>query len=161
MIINIIVAIDENNGIGKDNKLLAHIPEDLKRFKEITEGHTVVMGYNTWLSLPKKPLPNRRNIVITSKDIKLEGAEVVHSIRELFNLTDNEKGHMFVIGGATLYKQMLPYAHHLYVTLIHETFEADTFFPKVIDEWCLSSIEECHTDKYKLEFFKFYNSSFA
>ena len=83
--INIIVAVDKNLGIGKNNKLLAHIKSDLEYFKRTTNGHIIVMGYNTYLSLPKKPLPNRLNIVLTKKDINLEGSIVVHSIDELFN----------------------------------------------------------------------------
>lgn len=136
--INIIVAMDKNGGIGKDNKLLAHIPEDLKHFKEVTSGHTVVMGYNTWLSLPKKPLPNRRNIVLTTKDIELDGAEVVHSIDELKDWIDFDD-EVFIIGGAKVYEQFLPYTDRMYVTHIMDEFEADTFFPRD-DEDCWNII---------------------
>ena len=109
--INIIVAVDKNLGIGKDNKLLAHIKSDLEYFKRTTNGHIIVMGYNTYLSLPKKPLPNRLNIVLTKKDIKLEGAIVVHSIDELFNKLKEfgEDREVFICGGESIYKQMMPY----------------------------------------------------
>ncbi len=129
--ISIIVAIDENNGIGLKNNLLAYIPADLKRFKEITTGHTVIMGKNTWLSLPKRPLPERRNIVITShKEEMFNGAVVANSLNEAIDiLSDNDES--FVMGGASIYRQMFPLATKLYLTLIHKTFEADTFFPEI------------------------------
>lgn len=149
--INIIVAMDKNGGIGKDNKLLAHIPKDLKHFKEITNGHTVVMGYNTWLSLPKKPLPNRRNIVLTTKDIKLDGAEVVHSVDEVLETTKDDKD-VFVIGGAKVYEQMIPYTDRIYSTHILHEFEADTFFPEVDGKWFISNVKEDICGDYKLLF---------
>jgi len=134
--ISIIVAIARDNGIGKDNKLLCHIPADLKRFKQITTGHTVIMGRNTFLSLPGGPLKNRRNIVISDKrDDLFNGCEKVTSIEEAILLCDEAKEN-FVIGGASVYRQFLPYTSKLYLTLIHQTFEADTFFPALDpDEW--------------------------
>jgi dihydrofolate reductase len=134
--ISIIVAIDENRGIGKDNKLLWHIPADLKRFREITTGHTVIMGKNTYLSLPGGPLKNRRNIVITdSRNDRFVGCEVVFSIREALDSCDDDREN-FVIGGASVYRQFLPYASRLYLTLVRKCFEADTFFPDIDpDEW--------------------------
>ena len=130
--ISIIVAIDESNAIGLKNNLLAHIPSDLKRFKSITTGHTVIMGSNTWLSLPKRPLPERKNIVISSKSGQLfSGAELVHSIDEAVRMLP-AYDESFVMGGASIYSQMLPLVSKLYLTVIHRTFEADTYFP-VID----------------------------
>lgn len=143
--INIIVAMDKNGGIGKDNKLLAHIPEDLKHFKDTTDGHTVVMGYSTWLSLPKKPLPNRRNIVLTTKDIELDGAVVIHSIDELKDWIDFDD-EVFIIGGAKVYEQFLPYADRMYVTLIEDRFEADTFFPKNLHGYWRMENYKCLSD---------------
>lgn len=134
--ISIIVAIDENNGIGLNNSLLAYIPADLKRFKAITTNHTIIMGSNTWLSLPKRPLPDRKNIVITSKNGTIfDGATIAHSTDEaLCLLPDNDES--FVIGGASIYKQFYGVATKLYLTLINKKFEADTFFPTInYDEW--------------------------
>jgi len=130
--ISIIVAIDNNNGIGKDNKLLTYISADLKHFKAITTGNVIIMGSNTWFSLPNKPLPNRTNIVITSKkDSKLfEGAIIAPSIENAIEkCPENEE--CFVIGGAKIYEQFLPFANKLYLTKIDKEFNADTFFPKI------------------------------
>jgi dihydrofolate reductase len=134
--ISIIVAIAENNGIGKDNKLLWHIPADLKRFKKITTGHTVIMGRNTFYSLPGGPLKNRRNIVITDNPADcFEGCEIVFSVEEAIDRCDEHQEN-FVIGGASVYRQFLPHANKLYLTLVNKSFEADTFFPEINrDEW--------------------------
>jgi len=129
--ISIIVAIDENNGIGLKNNLLAYIPADLKRFKAITTGHTVIMGRNTWQSLPKRPLPNRRNIVITNhNEEEFNGAVVANSINQAIEILPDDD-ESFVMGGASIYRQMFQLASKLYLTLIHKTFEADTFFPEI------------------------------
>ena len=134
--LSIIVAIAEENAIGNKNQLLAHIPADLKRFKAITSGKTVVMGRNTWFSLPNRPLPNRNNIVITNIDgEQFEGATTVHSIDEAVSrCADGDEN--FIMGGAMIYKQFFPLAQKLYLTLVHKKFEADTFFPNIdYDEW--------------------------
>jgi len=134
--LSIIVAIDENNGIGLKNNLLAYIPADLKRFKAITSGHTILMGSNTWFSLPKRPLPDRRNIVITSRSgSNFNGADIANSINEAMDfLPDNDES--FVMGGASIYRQLFPFATKLYLTLIHKKFEADTFFPEIdFSQW--------------------------
>jgi dihydrofolate reductase len=129
--ISIIVAIAKNNGIGKDNKLLCHIPGDLKRFKQITTGHTVIMGKNTFLSLPGGPLKNRNNVVISDNHLDhFEGCITVFSIDEALCHCDNNQ-ECFVIGGASIYRQFLPYASKLYLTLLNKSFEADTFFPEI------------------------------
>lgn len=134
--ISIIVAIAENNAIGKDNQLLCHLPDDLKHFKKITSGHTVVMGRNTFLSLPAGALPNRTNIVIS--DVPGEeypGCIMASSIEDALSKTD-EMGECFIIGGGMVYKQFLPHASKLYITQVHSSFEADTFFPQInYDEW--------------------------
>ena len=131
--ISIIVAIAENYAIGKKGDLLCHMPADLKHFKEITSGHTVMMGERTFLSLPKHPLPNRRNIVLTDvKGKTFEGAETVYSLDEMVNCINGEE-EAFVIGGGMVYKQAMEFADKLYITHIHHSWEdADTFFP-VID----------------------------
>lgn len=138
--INIIVAVDKNKGIGKNNSLLAHIKPDLKYFKNITKGNAVVMGYNTYLSLPKRPLSDRTNIVLTTKKIELEGAIVVHSIEELLSTIKDLDIEIFICGGASLYRQMLPHANRLYVTHIFESFEADTFFPDINSQWEIEKV---------------------
>lgn len=129
--ISIIVAIAKDNGIGKDNRLLWHIPADLKRFKRITSGHTVIMGKNTFHSLPGGPLKNRRNIVISdnTKD-QFEGCETVYSVEEALRSCDKHREN-FVIGGASVYRQFLPYASKLYLTRVDKSSEADTFFPEI------------------------------
>jgi dihydrofolate reductase len=129
--ITIIVAIAENNGIGFKNDLLTHIPGDLKRFKDITMGHCLIMGKKTWDSLPKKPLHGRKNIVLS--DIPgdtFEGAFTAISIDEALSLCDPGK-EVFIMGGGMVYRQFLPIADRLLITHLHKTFEADTFFPEI------------------------------
>lgn len=136
--LSIIVAAAQNLAIGKDNNLLWHISDDLKRFKSITSGHTVVMGRRTFDSLPKKPLPKRRNIVLTHDpefhfDVpeKATGTlEVAHTIADVLKMVRDEE-ESFVIGGAALYQQFLPFAQRLYVTWVYQDFDADVFFPKI------------------------------
>jgi dihydrofolate reductase len=134
--ISIIVAIAQNNAIGKDNQLLWHIPQDLKRFKALTTGHTIVMGKRTFESLPVRPLPNRRSVVITDiKGEKIDGCEMAYSISEAIDLMEDGREN-FVIGGGMVYKQFMPLAHKLYLTIVHKDFEADTFYPEIdFSEW--------------------------
>ena len=134
--ISIIVAIAQNFAIGKNNDLLFHLPNDLKRFKEITTGHPVIMGRNTLLSLPKGALPNRRNIVITDNpDEKFDRCEMVLSIEEAVEAVKNET-EAFIIGGGMIYRQFYPVAGKLYLTLVHQDFEADVYFPEInYSEW--------------------------
>jgi len=136
-IISIIVAMDEHRAIGKDQHLLWHLPNDMKFFKETTTGHTVIMGRKTFESLPKGALPNRKNIVLTSNPgAEYENCIVCHTLQEALKLTDSE-GEVFIIGGGTLYEQVLPIADKLYLTIVHHVFdEADTFFPEIsFEEW--------------------------
>lgn len=129
--ISIIVAIAENFAIGKNNELLFHLPNDLKRFKQITTGHPVIMGRNTLLSLPKWPLPRRRNIVITDNcEDHFQGCETVFSVQEAVELVIGES-EAFVIGGGSIYRQFYPLANRLYLTVVHHTFDADTWFPEI------------------------------
>lgn len=130
------VAISQNNAIGCENKLLWHIPNDLKRFKKLTTGHTIVMGMNTYESLPVKPLPNRRNIVMTRKQgIELPGCEIANSLEEAMQMLDSDREN-FIIGGAQIYQEFMPYADKLMLTIVHKDFTADTFFPKInFAEW--------------------------
>ena len=131
--ISIIVAVAENYAIGKKGDLLCHMPADLKHFKEITSGHTVMMGERTFLSLPKHPLPNRRNIVLTDVQGKtFEGAETVYSMEELRAKSEELSEEAFVIGGGMVYKQAMEFADKLYITHIHHSWpDADTFFPEI------------------------------
>lgn len=130
--ISIIVAIAENYAIGKKGDLLCHMPEDLKHFKAITSGKTVMMGERTFLSLPKHPLPNRRNIVLTDVAGKtFEGAETVYNIDEMVKCINGEE-EAFVLGGGMVYRQMMERADKLYITHIHHSWpDADTFFPEI------------------------------
>ena len=146
--ISIIVAISENYAIGKKGDLLCHMPADLKHFKEITSGKTVLMGERTFFSLPKHPLPNRRNIVLTDIQNKtFEGAEAVYSLDELVAKVQ-DKAEAFVIGGGMVYRQMMPRADKLYITHIHHSWDdADTFFPEIKEsEWKLLSAERHNAD---------------
>ena len=146
--ISIIVAISENYAIGKKGDLLCHMPADLKHFKEITSGKTVLMGERTFFSLPKHPLPNRRNIVLTDVAGKtFEGAEAVYSLDELAEKVQCEE-EAFVIGGGMVYRQMMPRADKLYITHIHHSWDdADTFFPEIKEsEWKLLSAERHNAD---------------
>jgi dihydrofolate reductase len=133
--ITIIVAIAQNNAIGCENKLLWHIPADLKRFKSITIGHIIVMGMSTYESLPRKPLIGRTNIVMTRKNIELEGCKVANSVEQAITMFSSDKEN-FIIGGAQIYEAFLPYANKLLLTIVHRDFAADTFFPKIdFTEW--------------------------
>ncbi|MDO5522686.1 MAG: dihydrofolate reductase [Bacteroidia bacterium] len=145
----IIVAIDEQNAIGRNGDLLCHLPNDLKHFKNITSGHTVVMGRRTYESLPKGALPNRTNIVITSdKPENYPGCIVVRSLEKAFEKAPADK-EIFIIGGGQLYRSSLEFTDKLYLTRIHHTFEdADTFFPEInFNEWELLEKEEHKADE--------------
>lgn len=147
-VISIIVAIAGNHAIGINNQLLWHLPEDLKRFKKITSGHPVIMGKKTYESLPKRPLPNRTNIVITDdrNDI-FEGCITVFSIEEAIRACPSGE-ECFVIGGGSVYRQFMPIADKLYITKVHQDFEADTFFPEIPEEsWTLTEESPVQADE--------------
>lgn len=127
----IIAAVAENGIIGGDNKLLWHISADLKRFKKLTTGHTIVMGNTTFQSLPVKPLPNRTNIVLTrNKDLKIESVVIAYSTEDALEKM-NPQGENFIIGGGDIYAAFLPLAQKLYITRVHKSFSGDTFFPEI------------------------------
>ncbi|MBO4371715.1 MAG: dihydrofolate reductase, partial [Bacteroidales bacterium] len=129
--LSLIVAVAENGAIGKNNDLLWHISADLKHFKALTTGHCIIMGRKTYESFPKRPLPNRRNVVITNNmDYCEEGCEVVHSVEEAIALCKDDE-QSFVIGGATVYRKFVPLVNNIYLTTVFATFEADTFFPEI------------------------------
>lgn len=145
-----ILSADENWGIGKDNRLLASVPEDMKFFRETTSGHVVVMGRKTLESFPGgKPLKNRTNIVITTdREYDGKGAVVVNSFEELKKLLESyETDDVFIIGGGNVYRQMLPYADTCYITKFRKSFDADTFFPDLDKnpEWKLTQESETKT----------------
>ncbi len=129
--LTIIVAAGENNEIGKDNKLIWHLSDDLKRFKKLTSGHHIIMGRKTFESFPK-PLPNRTHIVISRQEnySAPEGVIVVNSIEEAIKKTQNAS-QAYVIGGGEIYKQALPFTSKIELTRVHHTFDADTFFPEI------------------------------
>jgi len=149
MIISIIAVLGKNNEIGKGNHLLCRLPSDMKRFKAITTGHSVIMGRKTFESLPKGLLPDRRNIIISRNTrLLIEGAEVYSSLDYALLKCINEQ-EVFIIGGAQIYAQALPVADKLYITRIHASFpEADAFFP-VIDRniWKETSRETFPADE--------------
>lgn len=154
MTISIIAAVSRNRGIGKDNKLLYWLPNDLKRFKALTTGHTIIMGRNTFESLPKGALPNRRNVVLSRCHDSFEGCDRYASLDEaLASCRDDEE--VFVIGGASVYAQAIKYAHRLYLTEVDDTKEdADCFFPDYSD-WREAKREDHDTDErhaYKYSF---------
>ena len=131
----IIVAIGERGAIGRKGDLIWHIPEDLKHFKSLTIGHPIIMGRKTWDSLPRKPLPGRRNIIVTrSKDFAAEGAEIAHSPEEALQMTQNE--NPFIIGGGEIYRKMMPLASSLHLTQIKaDAPDADTFLEINPNDW--------------------------
>ncbi|MCM1291617.1 MAG: dihydrofolate reductase [Prevotella sp.] len=128
----IIVALGRDLAIGRDNDLIRHLPGDLKRFKELTMGHTVIMGRKTWESLPKRPLAGRRNIVVTrNNDYRADGAETASSLEEAVIMA-NDDSIPFIIGGGEIYRQALPMTTRLFLTQLDaDTPDADTFFPPI------------------------------
>ena len=146
--ISIIVAVSEDWGIGNDNKLLWNISEDLKRFKKLTFGNTVIMGKKTWESLPRRPLPGRENIVLTDNPQELiVNSVTAYSIEDA--LSKCEKGkEIFVIGGGSVYRQFMPLADRLYITHVHRKAPADVFFPRIDSViWEVIEKKEFEADK--------------
>lgn len=128
--IALVVAMAGNNAIGKDNQLLWHISEDLQFFKKLTLGGTVIMGRKTYESIGR-PLPKRRNIVITRTEGYLAaGAEIVHSLEEALSIAESDE-KVFIIGGGEIYRQAISFADMLYITKVDRTYDADTFFPDI------------------------------
>jgi len=151
--ISIIVAYDKNLAIGKDNTLVWRQSADLKRFKELTTGHTVVIGRKTYESIGK-PLPKRRNIVITRQDIKIDGVEIVNSIEHIKNIKED----IFIIGGGEIYEKFIIFADRLYVTEIDCEIDADTWFPEIdLKFWKIESVEKHISDEMNQFDYKFIN----
>lgn len=146
MTISAVVAIGENNAIGKNNQLLWRLPNDLKHFKQITSGHTVIMGRKTFDSVGK-PLPNRRNIIITRQQIQIPGCEMVGSVDEALALCAGEE-EVFIVGGAEIYRLAMPQTNRIYLTIVHQEFDADAFFPQInYEEWAETEREDHGVDE--------------
>lgn len=142
--IKVIVAMSKNRVIGNNNELIWKLSSDLKRFKELTTGHSVVMGRKTYESIGR-PLPNRRNIIITrNSEYEVEGCEIVSSLEEALLLTNND---CFIIGGGEIYKQSLEIADKIYLTVVHKDFEGDTTFPELGKEWSKMSRKDFEADE--------------
>jgi len=147
--ISIIAAVADNFAIGKANNLPWHLPADLKHFRQLTTGHAVVMGKRTFESLPKGPLPNRKNIVLTSvmSEGVNEGYFEADSLEDAVYLCEREE-KVFIIGGATVYKQCIDKVNTMYITWIHSTFSADTFFPQInLEDWVEVNREDHDADE--------------
>lgn len=148
--VSIIAAVADNYAIGKNNKLIWHLPADMKHFKDMTTGHAVVMGKRTFESLPKGPLPNRRNIVLTSiPEGNFDKYYEAISLQDAIELCEKED-KVFIIGGSSVFKQALnlPAVENMYITWVHEEFMADAFFPKFDEkEWELVKSERHEADE--------------
>src|ERR1700744_4097645 len=145
-VVSAIVAIAENHAIGKNNQLLWHMPNDLKHFKDITSGRTIIMGRKTFDSVGK-PLPKRRNIVVTRQDITIPGCEVVKSIEDGLALCKTEH-EVFIGGGAEIYRQAMHLTDRIYLTIVHKEFDGDTYFPEInTNEWKETDREDHQPDE--------------
>ena len=146
MKVYVIAAVAQNRAIGYQNQLLYWLPNDLKNFKLLTSGHTIIMGRNTFESLPKGALPNRKNVVLTQQNITLEGCEVYHSLEEALSACQNDE-KVFILGGGKVYEQCLNFADELILTEVNDVPEhADTFFPDY-QEWKEKSREHHKKDE--------------
>lgn len=146
--ISIVVAMDKNKVIGKDNQLPWHLPADLAFFKKITMGKAIVMGRKTYESIGK-PLPGRQNIILTrNKDYAALGCTVIHSVDDIFALEQKETNEICVIGGAEIFKEVLAVADRLYITMIDNEFSGDTYFPPYDEtDWALITREKGPKDE--------------
>ena len=155
--ITLIAAVAKNGAIGNENKLIYWLPDDLKRFKALTTGHTIVMGRRTFESLPKGALPNRRNVVLSrNRQFTAPGIEVFASLQEaLASCASDEE--VFVIGGASVYREAMPLADRLCLTLVDDTpVRADAFFPEILAaEWRIASDEPHDADDHHAYAFRF------
>jgi dihydrofolate reductase len=160
MKISIIVAVAQNDVIGKDNTLIWHLPADMKYFKEKTSGHCIITGRKNYESIPEKfrPLPNRTNIVITrQKDYQAPGAIVVSSLEKAIEKAKEiETQEIFIIGGGEIFNQSLAISDTIYLTRIHENFEGDVFFPQLnMNEWKEVLRQDCSTDEKNKHLYSF------
>ena len=153
--VTLIAAIDENGVLGKDNQLIWHLPEDLKRFKRLTTGHSIIMGRKTFESLPKA-LPNRHNIVVTrNQNYSKEEVTVCHSLEAAIGFTKDDD-QPFIIGGGEIYKQAIGLADVIELTRIHSQFEGDVFFPKIDSKkWTVEKEERMSHPDFEYSFFTY------
>ena len=146
----IIVCVDENFGIGKDNTIPWHLSADLRHFKQVTLGKTVCMGYNTLMSLPgSKPLKDRENVIIWDKNEEIEGCRVVHSKEELLDYIHTlPADEVYITGGASVYRMMLPYCDEVNLTVVEDKYDCDAYFPNLreLDEWKRSYVSETYEE---------------
>ena len=150
MQINVIAAVAQNNAIGYQNKLIYWLPNDLKRFKALTTGHTIIMGRNTFLSLPKGALPNRRNVVLSTTQTVFPGCDCFSSLHDALQSCDTNED-VYIIGGAKLYNEAIDIANRLLFTEVVDTpKEADAFLP-CYDRWVQTACE-CHKKDEKHQF---------
>jgi len=156
-IISLIAAMDENRGLGKENKLLCHLPADLKHFKELTFGKPIIMGRKTYQSIGRA-LPGRLNIVLSKQMTTIHDVIVVDTLSQALALTI-DSDEVFIIGGAKVFEEALPLAHQIYLTIIHNQFEADVFFPELdFRVWrCCEGVDREHdkNNQYDLTFYRF------
>lgn len=154
--ITLIAACSKNWVIGKDNQLIWHLPEDLKRFKKLTSGKTVLMGRKTYESIGR-PLPNRTNLIVTSdKNFKADGCIIYHDLEEALKHDDE----IMVIGGSQIYKQVFDKAHSIELTMIDHDFDGDAFFPEIdLKNWNLVNSEENQNENYKWRYETYLNRS--
>lgn len=158
--IAIIAALADDGAIGLKNKLPWHLPADLKKFKELTTGHAVIMGKRTFESLPNGPLPNRKNVVLTSmlSEGVVEGYFEADSLEDAFEICSGQD-IVYIIGGAAVYKQCFEYADELFLTYIHSNFNADTYFPEInMSDWKEINREDFEADaknQYPYSFVKY------
>lgn len=147
MLISAVVAMSDNRAIGKDNQLLWHLPRDLQHFKKITMGKPILMGRKTFQSIGR-PLPGRQNLILTQdKEFKAEGCIVLHSIQAVLESVKDQE-ELCVIGGAEIYRQMLPMLHRIYLTIVHHEFIADVYFPELNrSEWKEIERVDCAADE--------------
>ena len=148
--ITIIAAVSENNVLGKNNKLIWHIPDDLKRFKKLTLGHSVIMGRKTFESITQ-PLPQRKNIILTrNKNYKAKGALIAHNVKEALNFCQNDN-QPFIIGGAEIYKLFMSISNKIELTRIHKSYDGDAFFPEILEEkWKLVKSKKNNLNETKI-----------
>ena len=149
--LSIIVAMSSNRAIGVNNTLPWHLSEDLKHFKSLTTGHTIIMGRKTYESIGR-PLPNRRNIVVSRNlNTFYDGVEIVHSLEDAFSISSNDE-EVFIIGGSNIYEQSLNLVEYLYITEIAKAFEGDAFFPEIDKSLLTESSRETHVSSDGLKF---------
>ena len=159
---NLIVAADKDFCIGKDNGLLANIPEDMRFFRETTSGKIIVMGSKTYLSFPKRPLPNRENLVITKNPENYPEVRTFTDIESFLSYAKTAENEIFVCGGGMIYKSLLPYCKKAYITKIDHSFDGDTFFPDIdsMENWRLiEESEEKTSGGYSFRFTVYENAN--